>query len=744
MMRKPVIAMGTSATFLLFMLNLLWKPRLSFTSSTPSTNSSNKDDKNGIRWRDLSVRTSSDTISYLLHPSNAHIPSGHLCGILGPSGSGKSTLLSSISNTIPISSGLIVTGVVWDDNFGYLKSKMGDIAMLMQDDSFFTMLTPREIMELAAFLQLPQSKVDTEAINLKDEVSRILYSLGLSHVENRTVGSRSLGEDNSHGLSGGERRRLSVAVELVTNPRLFLADEATTGLDSYQAEKVVRLMKQLAVERDIPVLCTLHQPRGSIWKQLDSFILLAPGGKVCYIGERDFATDYFKNLGFVCPNETNPAEFFIDLVSIDTEDPNQRLSDLDRIELLHKSFQKFNSKLPFIATPRTFENITDHLIESWTPPLLHSSAKVDDNDATTVQPKQRKRMRKINIVSRFGKLLQRSWRQNIRNVRINTLQLITCIGQGMLFSIIFKSVKFGMGATSKSVADRTALLSFASINMSMMSLLKSLDLFGREKSVVTRERMRHQYSSIEYLLSKAIAELPLNALFSGIFAGALKRFTGIHTNFITLWGTFALMTAQGTAMGFAVGSVTSDADSALMLGMPIMIILMCVGVINPSGVDKLEVDSPILNVLKLSSPVRWTIESLCLSEFRGMEFVSSCKKRAWWRPGVPGMGAFALVRNGDQVLDALGLGDALYSEKMKSLGLLTAANFLFSWFGLSFCKPAFVEVVGDNDIATTALSGKSSLSGEDCANSIVSSHSVGKIPVVKGSAIGYIKIGKPT
>ena len=68
-------------------------------------------------------------------------------------------------------------------------------------------------------------------------------------------------------------------------------------------------------------------------------------------------------------------------------------------------------------------------------------------------------------------------------------------------------------------------------------------------------------------------------------------------------------------MGFAVGSVTSDSDLALMLGMPIMIILLCVGVINPSGVDKLEVDSHILNVLKLSSPVRWTIESLCLSEF---------------------------------------------------------------------------------------------------------------------------------
>ena len=74
--------------------------------------------------------------------------------------------------------------------------------MLMQYGSFFTMLTPREIMELATFLQLPQPKVDTKAINLKDKVLRILYSLVLSHVENCTVGSRSLGGDNSHGSAG--------------------------------------------------------------------------------------------------------------------------------------------------------------------------------------------------------------------------------------------------------------------------------------------------------------------------------------------------------------------------------------------------------------------------------------------------------------------------------------------------------------------------------------------------------------
>lgn len=285
-----------------------------------------------------------------------------------------------------------------------------------------------------------------------------------------------------------------------------------------------------------------------------------------------------------------------------------------------------------------------------------------------------------------------------------------------------------------------------------MSLLKSLDLFGREKSVVTREQMRHQYTSFEYILSKAIAEFPLCALFSSIFAATLKRFTGLRTDFNTLWQIFTLMAVEGTAMGYAVGSVTSDADSALSLGMPLMIIFMCVGVINPSGVDKSETDPSILKVLKLLSPVRWTIESLCLSEFRGMKFVSQSKKRPWWRRistasiinGTPRMGAFALVRNGDQVLDALGLGKDKYTEKIWSLKMLTAANFVFSWIGLSFCKPAFVEVPNDNHNTDTAFQKHFSwLSNNDDVNvsSIHSEFLNGaasgmKVPVVNGNNLG--------
>ena len=92
---------------------------------------------------------------------------------------------------------------------------------------------------------------------------------------------------------------------------------STTGLDSSQAEKVIKLIASLAKEQNVPSICTLHQPKTSIWKTLDRFILLAPGGKMCYAGETDKATTYFKNIGYQCPHDTNPAEYFIDLVTVD-------------------------------------------------------------------------------------------------------------------------------------------------------------------------------------------------------------------------------------------------------------------------------------------------------------------------------------------------------------------------------------------------------------------------------------------
>lgn len=218
------------------------------------------------------------------------------------------------------------------------------------------------------------------------------------------------------------------------------------GLDSSQAGKVVRLIGQLAKERHIPCVCSLHQPRASIWRMLDSFILLGPGGRICYMGSRKDATSYFAKLGYKCPPETNPAEYFIDLMSVDTEDPLDAAKDEARIEELAAAFSHHMAR-------------NEKLHESeqkWQPPMKSSRLSLPNG---SIHP--------ILWVRRSMALLQRSWRQNIRNNKINALRLVAAIGNSFLFSQIFATVKKGV-PTAKSIADRVALLSFGVINMSMV------------------------------------------------------------------------------------------------------------------------------------------------------------------------------------------------------------------------------------------------------------------------------------
>jgi len=283
----------------------------------------------------------------------------------------------------------------------------------------------------------------------------MLDSLGLASVQHRRIGDRRHGSAASLGLSGGERRRLSVALELVTQPKILLADEPTTGLDSAQAENVVGLIKTLARHRHIPAICSLHQPRASIWKKLDSFILMAPGGKMCYMGDRKDATKYFSKLGYHCPPETNPAEFFIDIVSIDTEDPIQAAKDLKRIDTLHTSFIQHNTQ--------AFAQ------------RIHLS-KTTLSQKPTHEPRHPGGRGHVGLIKRFAVLFLRAWRQNIRDNKNNFIRLFAAVGQAFLFSTIFKGVKPGT-PTPASLADRTALISFG-VSHSFHCSLVSMYIFS--------------------------------------------------------------------------------------------------------------------------------------------------------------------------------------------------------------------------------------------------------------------------
>mmetsp|Transcript_7863 Transcript_7863/g.12998 ORF Transcript_7863/g.12998 Transcript_7863/m.12998 type:complete len:728 (-) Transcript_7863:8-2191(-) len=626
--------------------------------------------------------------SWLLHPTSGYVPRGSLCGIIGPSGAGKTTFLNSLGGAT------VHGGTIYYEDGGEeqqpsqkkmmkLSQQNGDIAYLSQHDNFFAMLSPRETLELAAKLQ------NAEIDNNKEMVERKLSSLGLLHVADRRIGDRTrldgggggggfgLRRANkrvggaSSGLSGGERRRLSVALELMTEPKIFLADEPTTGLASSQAGKVVKLISKLAKERNIPSICTMHQPTSSIWKMLDQFILLAPGGKMCYAGNRNDATAYFKEIGYECPHDTNPSEWYIDLVTIDTDDLVQGTKDVARINFLHHRF---------------LESCTSFHVDNEQVCLDKEQLAISSKDAGTGN-------RKVHSISRtlqrFGALFQRSLRQNIRNTRVLILRLGAAVLQAKLFASIFKSVRHDKSLT-KSIADRVALLTYGCINLSIMALMKTLELFAKERGVVLREQMRSTYSSLEYLLAKVFAEIPLDASFALIFASVLKKLTGLRSSMGTLMKTYCLMTVSSVSLGFAIGSLASSPETAMALGVPVLVILMVVGVINPSGVSTDDPPNRVMEWIKMFSPIKWAIEALVTAEFRGMTFD---KDRDFWGnlKELPRMGGLAMVRDGDEVLDALGLGTANYDEIMNNLAKLSGVFLLFSWLGLAFGGPKFQQ-----------------------------------------------------
>lgn len=201
--------------------------------------------------------------------------------------------------------------------------------------------------------------------------------------------------------------------------------------------------------------------------------------------------------------------------------------------------------------------------------------------------------------------------------------------------------------------------------MAMSAVMKSIDVFAKEKPVVHREQSRKLYTSIEYLLSKAMAEMPLDAAFAVFFTSTLKATTGLAISWSKITATFSLMTVAGASLGFLIGSVTPSQEAAISTGIPILIVMMIVGVINPSGVDPTVKKSAMIEVIKRFSPIAAAIEALSVGEFTGMQFGREKSLFGWKRlRDVSKMGGVALVKDGAEILEALGLKNMEFNAVM--------------------------------------------------------------------------------
>lgn len=261
----------------------------------------------------------------ILHSVSASMPAGTLTAILGGSGSGKTTMLNTMAERMT-SSRLGFGGATTFNSMKGVNNVRS--AYVMQQDVLLPTLTVRETLQYSADLRLPPPTTEEERRKVVEEV---ILELGLKECANTRIGN------NQHkGCSGGEKRRTSIGVQLLSNPSVLWLDEPTTGLDSTSAFQLVRTLKGLA-KKGRTIVTTIHQPRSEIWGMFDGLVILTKGSPV-FSGKADNCIPWFKDLGMELPAFVNPAEFLIDIAAVDNRSPELEAVSSERVDRLKNAW----------------------------------------------------------------------------------------------------------------------------------------------------------------------------------------------------------------------------------------------------------------------------------------------------------------------------------------------------------------------------------------------------------------------
>jgi ABC-type multidrug transport system ATPase subunit len=414
-------------------------------------------------------------------------------------------------------------------------------AYVLQDDRLYPHLTVNETLMTAAHFFLPDDFTDEQK---KELVASVIAELGLGKTVDTIVG-----DEKVRGISGGERKRANIAVQLISDPSILFLDEPTSGLDSFQAQAVMEAMKNMTLNGRL-VITVIHQPRSSIYDMFDKLLLLSEG-RAMYLGEASAALEYFASSGFTMNKFFNPADFFLDVLSPDSRTKELEKSSQDRILLL---------------STRWNENLDVKALES-----LKQSHK-DSINIDTVPIRN-----KLTTKRYFRNLSLLFWRSFTELSRDHFTIAVKCVIT-TFFACIIGAMYSKTDESQASIRDVEGLLFVVVLNQSFNNVIGVLNTFPKEKLIVNRERSSGAYDTLSYFTAKFFAECPINVFPSFVYGCIVYWIAGLDPNrfgyFILI---LLLLAATAISLGLAVSAVSPNADVANAMGVPLTIVALIFG-----------------------------------------------------------------------------------------------------------------------------------------------------------------------
>ncbi|XP_074570773.1 ABC transporter G family member 5-like [Curcuma longa] len=426
----------------------------------------------------------------LLNAISGEAREGEIFAVLGASGSGKSTLIDALANRIvreSLEGSITLNGEKLEGRLLKVIS-----AYVMQDDLLYPMLTVEETLMFSAEFRLPRS---LSAAKKMSRVQALIDQLGL-----RAAAGTIIGDEIHRGVSGGERRRVSIGIDIIHDPILLFLDEPTSGLDSTSAHMVVKVLQRIAHSGSV-VIMSVHQPSYRILCLLDRLLILSQGSTV-YAGSPTGLHPFFADFGQPIPDNENPTEFALDLIR-----------ELEATPEGAKTLVEFNharQALPVVSAgggKKSPVSLEDAIGASISRGKLVYGAEGTTTTAAAV-PKHANPFWMETMV-----LTKRSLANTRRMPELFVMRLGSVLVTGFILATIF----WRLDDTPKGVQER---LGFFAIAMSTMfyTCADALPVFIQERNIFMRETAYNAYRRSSYVLSHSLVGFPPLILLSIAFA----------------------------------------------------------------------------------------------------------------------------------------------------------------------------------------------------------------------------------
>ncbi|CAD26185.1 ABC TRANSPORTER [Encephalitozoon cuniculi GB-M1] len=549
--------------------------------------------KSELLWRNLRLTTKGADGAWrtILRGVSGVIEPSTMTALMGTSGAGKTTLMNALAGRI--SPNMHLKGEILLNSHPRSKDTWPEIVgYVEQEFHAYEYQTVFETLSFASKIKMRGEEMEQKVVN---RIEEIVSLLGLKNAKNTYIAN----------LSGGERKRVSIGVELLGNPSILFCDEPTSGLDSFNALNILSLLRDLS-NMGKTVLVTIHQPSYEMINFFDKFILMSMG-KVIYDGDVKGCIGFFARCGHRLPEFTNPVDFFLKTISLDTRTKSSEEKSLDVINHISAKWRRERKEVV---------------------PKLSSEVRMRDKTIKTT-------------LSFF--LL---WSRNLKNYLRNSEYFKIKAFQKMFFITVFGLAYLRMGYSVESIYTRLGGITFILTNMLFGVCNPIFNVFSSEKMVILRERRSGMYSGFMAFIAKYFSEIFINFMLEIPYLVIIYWTIGLNPDvrvFLVFMAIIISLILLSIAYSLAISTMTSTQNNSQVLGsMGLLVFLIYSGSFNnPNTISKW------LKWIVWISPMYYATKASFQNQLNGVVFkspnVQTTGEEQIKSRGLDGMGVWPCV-----------------------------------------------------------------------------------------------------